>query len=108
MKPSYLEIGTSNEDDTRSFFLDLFDWTFTPMDHGGVFDTGDIKTGLHGNDPLPSIVVYFDVADIVEAVKKVRVLGGKAEEPSPTEPGFGRFSTCTDPNGVRFGLHEKG
>lgn len=107
MGPSHLEIGTSDEGGTREFLKELFGWSFTPMDHGGVFDTGAIKTGLHGNDPAPGITVYFEVADIDAAAAKVRALGGTADDPSPEEPGFGRFSACTDPHGVKFGLHQK-
>ena len=106
MKPVYLEIGAPNEDDARAFFEDLFGWSLTPMENGGWFDTGSIKTGLHGKDDRPAIVVYFDVPDIEVAVAKVRQLGGTAEDPTPEVPGFGRFSTCADPQGIRFGLRQ--
>lgn len=106
MKPSYLEIGAPDAETARSFFADLFGWQYNPMENGGWFDTGDIKTGLHGGDNRPAIVVYFEVPDIVAAVKKVRELGGVADDPTPEEPGFGRFSSCTDPQGVRFGLRQ--
>ena len=106
MKPSYLEIGSRDENDARDFFVTLFGWTFSPMEHGGVFETGGLKTGLHGDDPKPGILVYFDVPDIRKAVERVRHLGGVAEDPSPEEPGFGRFAACTGPDGIRFGLHE--
>lgn len=106
MKPSYLEIGAPNDAQARDFFADLFGWSFTPMEDGGLFESGDIKTGLHGKDDRPAIVVYFEVPDIEAAVAKVRALGGTADDPSPEEPGFGRFSTCVDPQGVRFGLRQ--
>lgn len=107
MKPSYLEIGAPDDTRARAFFADLFEWSFTPMNNGGWFDSGEIKTGLHGNDERPAIIVYFDVPDIDAAVAKVRNLGGAAEDPTPDEPGFGRFSTCTDPQGIRFGLRQE-
>lgn len=106
MKASYLEIGAPDGERARSFFADLFGWTFTSMDDGGWFDSGDIKTGLHGNDDDPAMIVYFEVPDIEAAVVKVRELGGKADDPTPEEPGFGRFSTCADPQGIRFGLRQ--
>ena len=106
MKPSYLEIGAREEATTKTFFTELFGWTFEPMEHGGVFDTGGLQAGLHGNDPNPGIIVYFQVSDIQKAVEKVRALGGTADEPSPEEPGFGRFSACVGPDGIRFGLHQ--
>lgn len=106
MKPSYLEIGAPDGDRARTFFANLFGWSFTPMENGGWFDSGAIRTGLHGKDDRPAIVVYFEVPDIEEAVLRVRSLGGTADDPTPEEPGFGRFSTCSDPQGVRFGLRQ--
>lgn len=106
MRPSYLEIGAPDDDRTRSFFAGLFGWSFTPMENGGWFDTGEIRTGLHGGDDHPAIVVYFEVPDIDAAVEKVWGLGGTADDPTPEEPGFGRFSSCADPQGVRFGLRQ--
>lgn len=38
----------------------------------------------------------------------MRELGGTASDPGANEAGFGRFSQCIDPQGVRFGLHEPG
>jgi predicted enzyme related to lactoylglutathione lyase len=50
--------------------------------------------------------MYFSVDDIDAAVREVRALGGSADDACPEEPGFGRFSACTDDQGVRFGLHQ--
>ena len=107
MSASHLEIGAGDVDRARDFFADLFAWKYVAMDGGGRFDTGDVPTGLHGDDPRPGIVVYFEVPDIAAAVSRVRELGGKADEPSPEEPGYGRFAACTDPQGIRFGLHQR-
>lgn len=107
MKPSYLEIGAQSEAKAKDFFSSLFRWKFSPMEHGGVFETGGLKTGLHGNDPTPGIVVYFEVESIEDAVERIRKLGGQADDPSPEEPGFGRFAACAGPDGIRFGLHQR-
>ncbi|MEL6245134.1 MAG: VOC family protein [Pseudomonadota bacterium] len=106
MKPSYLEIGARDETKTKEFYARLFGWSFSPMEHGGVFETGGLRTGLHGGDPTPGIVVYFEVENIEDAINRVRNLGGKADNASPEEPGFGRFSACIGPDGIRFGLHQ--
>ena len=105
---SYLEIGTGNVAVSRSFFEQLFGWTFHAMEPGneGWFQTPSIRAGVHGNDPSPQFAVYFDVPNLEKAVSKVKELGGKAEDLGPEEPGFGRFCNCTDPQGVRFGLHQ--
>ena len=70
----------------------------------GWFQTPFIKAGLHGNDPTAGILVFFSVPNLEEAMEKVKELGGEADEPTE-EPGFGRFSTCRDQQGIRFGLH---
>jgi predicted enzyme related to lactoylglutathione lyase len=103
---SYIEIGAGDAGKTRSFLGQLFGWDFHPMGTGpeGWFETPSIKAGLHGNDPEPGILVFFSVPDLEITIAKVRELGGDASEPIE-EPGFGRFSTCRDPQGIRFGLH---
>jgi predicted enzyme related to lactoylglutathione lyase len=70
----------------------------------GWYQTSSIKIGMHGNDPLPGFLVFFGVPDLDKAIAKVVSLGGKAEAPTE-EPGFGRFCFCTDPSGLKFGLH---
>jgi uncharacterized protein len=45
------------------------------------------------------------VEDIEAAVKRVRELGGTADEPGLAETG-GRFASCRDDQGVEFGLHQ--
>jgi uncharacterized protein len=106
---SYIELGSENAGATSKFFAGLFDWPFSAMgDAGdGWFDTPTIKAGLHSGDPDRSIVPYFAVADLHEAIAKVRALGGHADEPGPVEPGFGQFCNCRDPQGIKFGLHAR-
>lgn len=104
MKPSYLEIGAPEDTAARFFFADVFGWTFKTMENGAWFEPGEIEIDLHGNDDRPAIVVYFEVPDIEAAVAKVRSPGGTSTDPTPEEPEFGRFPTCADPQGIRFGL----
>jgi uncharacterized protein len=105
---SHIEIGAADAGKTRAFFGQLFGWDFHVMGAGpeGWFETPSMKAGLHGNDPDPGIFVFFSVPDLEQAIAKVRELGGEAGEPVE-EPGFGRFSTCRDPQGIRFGLHRR-
>jgi predicted enzyme related to lactoylglutathione lyase len=51
------------------------------------------------------VVVYFRVDDIEAAVRRVRELGGEADDPGPAETG-GRFASCRDDQGLAFGLHQ--
>jgi predicted enzyme related to lactoylglutathione lyase len=104
---SFIEIGAGDAGKARAFLAQLFGWDFHSMGDGpeGWFQTPSIKVGLHGNDPGPGIFVFFGVPDLEAAIAKVKELGGEAGEPSD-EPGFGRFSFCRDPQGIRFGLHQ--
>ena len=100
---TFLEIGSSGDAGaTRAFFGAVFDW---PLHDDAWFQTADLKAGSHGDDPAPQIYVYFNVPDLEAAVARVRAAGGEADDPTD-EPGFGRFINCTDPGGVRFGLHQ--
>jgi len=105
---SHLEIGAVTGAQSSKFFASLFGWSFHPMGDGeqGWFKTPSCKAGLHAGDPKPGFSVYFSVSDIEQAVALVNQLGGQAEAISPEEPGFGRFCTCRDPEGVQFGLHQ--
>ena len=104
---THLEIGTQTGSDTSKFFSSLFGWSFSTMgEGGGWFNTPTCKIGMHPSDPSPGIVVYFSVRNIEAASGKVRDLGGTAGETSPEEPGFGRFCSRKDPEGVIFGLHQ--
>ena len=104
---SFIEIGAGDAGKARAFLVQLFGWDFHLMGKGaeGWFQTPSIKAGLHANDPAPGIFVFFGVPDLEEAIAKVRELGGEAGEPTE-EPGFGHFSFCRDPQGIRFGLHK--
>jgi predicted enzyme related to lactoylglutathione lyase len=104
---SYIEIGSGAESQqTAGFFEKLFDWPCSEMEGGNYwFQAAGIRAGLHPNDPSPGITVFFKVANLNEAVARVKELGGTATPPGPAETGFGQFSMCTDPQGVPFGLH---
>jgi predicted enzyme related to lactoylglutathione lyase len=69
-------------------------------------ETPTIRGGLHDEDQERRIDIFFAVPDIAAAVAAVRALGGKADDPGPEEPNFGRFAFCQDDQGVRFGLHQ--
>lgn len=106
-KPSHFELGLSDAARARRFYGELLGWSFeTTEGEDAWIDTGGVRGGLHGEDE-PNIVVYFEVADIEAAVRRVRELGGEAKDPAPSGTG-GRFTTCRDDQGVVFGLHQPG
>jgi predicted enzyme related to lactoylglutathione lyase len=104
---TWFEMGVPNVAQAQRFYGDLLQWTFESMgDSGAVISTPGGRAGLHPGDEARQIVTYFHVDDIEAAVQHVRELGGHADDPSPVEPGFGRFVTCRDDQGVAFGLHQ--
>lgn len=107
--PSFAEIEAPSRAEAARFFEAALGWTFTPWEGegDGVFDAGGFRVGLH-EGPAPSLTAYFPVSDIEAAVGAVREAGGEAADPSPPEPGFGRFARCVAPGGIAFGLHQPG
>lgn len=67
-------------------------------------DTRGVRGGLHDGDES-NITLYFSVPDIEAAVRRVRELGGQADDPEHASSS-GRYVSCRDDQGVRFGLHE--
>ncbi len=104
---SFVEMGSGEVDRTARFFSALFGWTYTPSEdgRGGWFETAGGRVGLHDDDPDWGMVPFLCVRDVQVAAQRVRDLGGQAEE-VVAAPGFGRFSNCRDPQGMRFGLHQ--
>ncbi len=105
---THFELGAPDAKKAKAFFASLLRWTFERFGDGeqAVIRTPTIRGGLHDGVTTATPVAYFTVDDIDAAVAQVRQLGGHADDPSPEEPGFGRFSTCTDDQGIRFGLHQ--
>lgn len=105
---TFFEIGVPDSARAQNFYGRLFRWEFPPTGEGDQvwIKTPSVKAGLHDQDAEARIALYFSVDDIDAAVRTVRELGGTAEDARPEEPGFGRFTACTDDQGVQFGLHQ--
>lgn len=105
---THIEIGVPDAKKVQVFFGTLLGWTFESFGDGdqAVIQTPTVRGGLHDGVQTSALTTYFAVDDIEEAVAKVRELGGRAADPSPEEPGFGRFANCIDDQGLPFGLHQ--
>lgn len=106
--PDFIEIGTDDEASTSTFFKAVMGWSWENMDggRGGYFTDGTRKVGLHV-EGTPCMVPYLLVDDIEAAVARVTAEGGTLMGEIADAPGYGRFATCSDPRGVRFGLHQE-
>lgn len=103
--PSHIEIGAPDVGRAREFFGKLLGWTFDTTDHGAHVGTGGIPGGIHADD-TPGIQLFFSVADLDDAAKRVVELGGEVN-PGRSEGPEGRYlHSCRDDQGVPFGLHE--
>jgi hypothetical protein len=105
-EPTFFELGVPDGSKASRFYQELFGWEVDPM--GGdnfMLRTPNTQIGLHPNDDSRILEVFFSVADLEAAVKRVEELGGTAQKARHGGE-FGRFVECSDDQGVKFGLHE--
>lgn len=89
----------------------MFGWSFEGWEGGPIeYHMTQLAEGMGGaihradqGNGIPGIFVYFDVDEIEEGARRVRELGGKAEEPGLV-PQMGWYARCTDTEGNQFGL----
>ncbi|MEU0989856.1 VOC family protein [Streptomyces sp. NPDC005953] len=111
---SFFELGVADADKARSFYRELFGWSFTPgpSEGGGyAIETPNVAGGVHSGDPRAAPYLFFKVADMTAARERVIALGGTVDdfdlgEDEATVARFGRFTFCRDDQGSPFGLHE--
>ena len=105
----HFELYTRDASRAKKFYGGLFGWKFKDSDIPGVdyyvIDGPKPGGGLNPQQEKPGPVIYFGTEDIEGSIKKVRELGGKAEDKQPV-PGQGWFSWCTDLEGNGFSLYE--
>lgn len=105
-EPAHFEIGVRDASRAKTFYGELLGWSFeTTTGESAWIETSGVRGGLHDGDDASSIVLYFTVSDLEAAVRRVRELGGVADDPGPPDPS-GRYTACRDDQGVVFGLHQ--
>lgn len=52
-------------------------------DGEGWFQTPSVKAGLHGNDPNPQCLIFFNAPNLMAAIARVQELGGETDELGP-------------------------
>ncbi len=108
-KINYIEIPAKNIEATKTFFSDVFGWSF--VDYGpdyssfaaqgvdGGFFKSDLVVSTKNGSPL--IVLY---SNLLEATQdKIEKAGGKIVKPIFSFPGGRRFH-FSDPNGNEFAV----
>ena len=105
----HFEIPTKDTSRAKRFYGSLFGWSFKDSGMPGIdyWLTGEeIKPGgaIMGTQEGPNHpIVYFETDDIDAFVRKVRDLGGTADDKGPV-PGQGWFAGFKDPEGIAFSL----
>jgi hypothetical protein len=105
----HFEVPADDTGRALGFYAELFGREFRQMEGPVEYhmaDAGGTGVGLHSaaeGGGIPGIFVYLDVDDIEDGIKRVKELGGQAEDRAPV-PGMGWFSRCRDTEGNDFGL----
>jgi predicted enzyme related to lactoylglutathione lyase len=103
----YLTFSVADVDRALAFFGPLFGWTESGERYreGGTSHANlatAVAMGIHDRSAPGTIDVVFVAEDLDEAVALVRASGGTADvDPS------GDWATCTDGDGVQFGLSKQ-
>jgi predicted enzyme related to lactoylglutathione lyase len=106
----HFELPADDTARAREFWSSLFGWTYETWD-GPVEYHQTQAGGEPGGAIYPSQagergpIIYFDVDDIQASAKRVRKLGGDADDPGSI-PGVGWFARCRDTEGNPFSLFQ--
>lgn len=115
--PSWFDLMTPDLEGAKSFYGQLFGWTFEGGDPKMGYYTMCKRRGLNAagigkrpdDAPFPTMwSVYFETADIEASASRVRELGGTVMMGPMDVMGEGHMAVCTDPTGATFGFWQPG
>ena len=105
----HFEIRSDDPDATRSFYGDLFGWTFPD---GGMPGYTYVETGVEGAipggiSPLqvggPMVTFFVGVDDVRTTLERAEAAGGHIVQPATEVPGV-TFGLFADPQGQMVGV----
>jgi predicted enzyme related to lactoylglutathione lyase len=106
----HFEVPANDTGRALRFYGELFGWSFQSIDGPVEYHMAQVSESLGGaihradqGGGIPGVFVYFGVEDIQAAARRVRDLGGTAEDPGAV-PQMGWFARCMDTEGNPFGL----
>jgi len=105
-EPTHIEIGVADTDRAQRFYGELFGWDFEGTGKGARIGTGGIPMGLHRDERGPELLVFYSVADLDAAAKRIVELGGEVDEAGGEDDSGRWLYSCRDDQGVVFGLQE--
>jgi predicted enzyme related to lactoylglutathione lyase len=105
----HFEINAKDAARAKKFYSSVFGWKFKDSEIPGIdYYLTDGPQPAGAINPMtqePGPVVYFGVDNIDATIKKVRELGGKAEEKLPIQ-GQGWFAPVVDTEGNKISLFQ--
>jgi predicted enzyme related to lactoylglutathione lyase len=102
---SYITYEVTDSAAFRAFYSRVLFWTFEPgrIEDGWQVSGTHPMAGVAGGSPAATTVPMWTVADIDDAVQRVREAGGTVKQPPAQQP-YGMMAECTDDQGGRFYL----
>jgi predicted enzyme related to lactoylglutathione lyase len=107
------ELQTPDADAARSFFADVFGWTYDVDENGyvtivqdGRRHAGMMQIDESWGEVPPNWSIYFLVENLDETVGRVEELGGNILVPQTPAGEMGRFAVVQDPQGGVFSVIE--
>ncbi len=107
----HFEINCKDAAKTQDFYRELFDWKIdasNPMQYGLVEpDPPGIGGGIaqaQPGSPMPGVMIYVEVPDLDESLRKAESLGGKTLVPPTVVPDMVTFAVFADPEGHVMGI----
>jgi hypothetical protein len=110
---AHVEIRSVDPDASRTFYGQLFDWSFPEAPEPGYTY---IVTGVEGAVPggigrapgaAGQVTFFVNVDDVAAALAKAERLGGKVVLPATSVPGV-TFGLFADPQGLVVGVSHNG
>jgi predicted enzyme related to lactoylglutathione lyase len=112
---THFELATDDIEKTATFYREIFGWGIYkwegPVDYWLV-DTGDASTpGINGglmpaSGEFKGTINTIEVADIDDAIAKIKANGGEIVLDKATIPGVGYQAYFKDNMGIIVGLHQ--
>ena len=116
--PCWVDLMTSDKDGAKSFYGDLFGWTFVDSgeEFGGyvnAFADGAQVAGIMGKTPdmggHPDVwSTYISTPDIEASIGKATEAGGQVAVPAMAVGDLGKMAVVLDPTNAAIGLWEPG
>jgi predicted enzyme related to lactoylglutathione lyase len=109
------ELMTTDVEDAKRFYGEVFGWTSKDMDMGelgtytlfkraGDVDVSGLMQTPEGLDAPPNWLVYIATDDVDETVARAEELGGSTIQEAMDFPTVGRLAVLRDPLGAVFGV----